>query len=66
MGNFYEPDSKEKNKVCIGENDERLQIARRARISKRIMYALFLIAREWWLEFLYEKAGVLPEYLIEI
>lgn len=38
---FYEPDGKEKNKVWVGENDERPQIARRARTSKRIMYALF-------------------------
>lgn len=38
---FYEPDSKQKNKVWVGENDGRPQIARRARTSKRIMYALF-------------------------
>ena len=38
---FYKPDSKEKNKVWVGENDERPKVARRSRTSKRIMYALF-------------------------
>ena len=31
---FYEPDSKEKNKLWVGENDERPQVARRARTLK--------------------------------
>jgi hypothetical protein len=38
---LYEPDGKEKNKVWVGENDKRPKIARRARISNHIMYALF-------------------------
>lgn len=38
---FYEPAGKENNKVWVGQNDDRPQIARRNRTSKRIMYALF-------------------------
>jgi histone-lysine N-methyltransferase SETMAR len=64
---FYEPDGKEKNKVWVSENDERPRIASRACTSKRIMYALFFDCQgNWWLQFLYQKAGVLPESFIEI
>lgn len=38
---FHEPANKESNKMWIGENDGRPQVARRTRTNKRIMYALF-------------------------
>ena len=41
MGIFFEPDIKEKIKMWVGENDERTQVARRARTSKRIVCILF-------------------------
>ena len=42
---FFEPEGKENNKVWIGENGARPQIARRSKSVKRIMYALFFDAR---------------------
>ena len=42
---FFEPEGKENNKVWIGENGARPQIARRSRSVKRVLYALFFDAR---------------------
>ena len=42
---FFEPEGKENNKVWIGENGARPQIARRFRSVKRVLYALFFDAR---------------------
>ena len=42
---FFEPEGKENNKVWIGENGVRPQIARRSRSVKRVLYALFFDAR---------------------
>lgn len=38
---FFEPDGKENNKVWIGENGARPQIARRSKSVRRVMYVLF-------------------------
>ena len=38
---FFEPESKENNKMWIGENGERPVIARRNKTVRRIMYAIF-------------------------
>ena len=48
--------------MWVSENDEWPQIARRTRIAKRIMYALFFIVKELWPEHLYLKTGVSLEY----
>ena len=42
---FFEPEAKANNKVWIGENGARPQIARRSRSVKRVIYALFFDAR---------------------
>ena len=42
---FFEPEGKENNKVWIGENGARPQIARRSRSVKHVLYALFFDAR---------------------
>lgn len=41
---FFEPAGKENNKVWIGQNGDRPQIARRSRSIKRVLYALFFDA----------------------
>ena len=40
-GSYFEPEGKENNKVWIGENGARPQIARRSKSVKRVLYALF-------------------------
>jgi len=59
---FYEPDSKEENKCGSVKmtNGPRLPVELAPQNALCMHY--FLIAREWWLEFLYQKAGVLLEY----
>ena len=42
---FFEPEGKENNKVLIGENGAKPQIARRPRSVKCVLYALFFDAR---------------------
>ena len=42
---FFEPEGKENNKVWIGENGTRPQIARRSKSVKSIMYAFVFDAR---------------------
>ena len=42
---FFEPEGKENNKVWIGENGARPQIARRSKSVKRVLYALFFDAK---------------------
>ena len=42
---FFEPEGKENNKVWIGENGARPQIALRSRSVKRVLYALLFDAR---------------------
>ena len=42
---LFEPEGKENNKVWIGENGAKPQIARRSRSVKRVLYALFFDAR---------------------
>ena len=55
---------KKKNKVWVGENGPKLLVGLASRNLLCMHYSL--IALEWWFEFLYQKAGVLPESFIEI
>ena len=42
---FFEPEGKENNKVWIGKNGARPQIARRSKSVKRVLYAFFFDAK---------------------
>jgi hypothetical protein len=64
---FYEPDGKEKKIRCGSvkmTNGPKLPVELAPQSGLCMHY--FFIAREWWLEFLYQKAGVLPESFIDI
>ena len=42
---FFEPETRQRNKVWIGGDGQRPQIARRNRYVRRVMYALFFDAK---------------------